>query len=106
MLPEVAPNVSLVKGWFNETLPRFLADHPEPVAFMHVDSVTYEAARTVLDLTGDRLKRGAVVVFDEYFGARGWRLGEFKAWQEFVAARGLTYEYLAFSDQAVAVVIK
>ena len=40
--------------------------------------------------------------FDEYFGYRGWKIGEFKAWQEFVEARGISYEYLAFSLQAVS----
>ena len=44
-------------------------------------------------------------MFDEYFGYRGWRMGEFKAWQQFVAARGLSYECLAFRDHAVSLVV-
>ena len=55
--------------------------------------------------SGDRFQKGTVVVFDEYFGYRGWRMGEFKAWQECVAARGLSYEYLAIHDKAVSLVV-
>jgi hypothetical protein len=43
---------------------------------------------------------------DEYFGYRGWKIGEFKAWQEFIATSGLSYEYIAFCDEPVAVLIQ
>lgn len=105
-LPRVAPNVRLVKGWFDQTLPGFLASHPGPVSFMHIDCDTYEATSTVLNLAGERIKPGTVVLFDEYFGYRGWRMGEFRAWREFIARTSLQYEYLGFSDQAVAVVVR
>jgi len=104
-LPQVPANVKLLKGWFDDTLPPFLREHPEPFSFVHIDCDTYEATANVLNLAGDRFQKGTVVVFDEYFGYRGWRMGEFKAWQEFVSARGLPYEYLAFSDYAVSVLI-
>jgi hypothetical protein len=44
-------------------------------------------------------------VFDEYFNYPGWQQHEFKAWQEFVAASGLSYEYLGLvrNNQQVAV---
>jgi hypothetical protein len=99
--PEVPANVKLIKGWFDETLPKFLSEHPESFSFVHIDCDTYEATSIVLKIAGSRFVKGTVVVFDEYFGYRGWRMGEFKAWQEFVAARGLAYKYLAFSRMAV-----
>jgi hypothetical protein len=49
---------------------------------------------------------GTVIIFDEYFGYRGWRMGEFKAWKEFVDQHGVEYEYLAFSVESVSLVIK
>lgn len=103
--PQVPANVDLIKGWFNETLPSFLQEHEQPFSFVHIDCDTYEATATILKTAGDRFQNGTVVVFDEYFGYRGWREGEFKAWQEFVAARGLGYQYLAFSDYAVSLII-
>lgn len=105
VLPEVPSNVKLIKGWFDETLPSFLHEHPEPFSFVHIDCDTYEGTTVILKMAGDRFCKGTIVIFDEYFGYRGWRGGEFKAWQEFVTARGLTYEYLAFSDYAVSLVI-
>lgn len=103
--PPVPTNVTLVKGWFDASLPPFLREHREPFSFVHIDSDTYEAASTILSAAADRFRPGTVVLFDEYFGYRGWRAGESKAWREFVAARGFTYRYLAFHDQAVALVV-
>jgi hypothetical protein len=104
-LPQVAANVSLVAGWFEQSLPRFLADHGQPFSFVHIDCDTYEATSTVLCFAADRFVPGTVVVFDEYFGFRGWRIGEFKAWREFVARCSLKYRYLGFSNEAVSVTI-
>ena len=101
-LPKVMPNVRLVPGWYDETLPRFLRENGARFDFVHLDSDTYESTRLVLELIADRITPGTVIVFDEYLGYRGWRIGEFKAWQEFVQARGRKYEYLAFTNDAVA----
>jgi hypothetical protein len=104
-MPKVEPNVRLVKGWFDQTLPGFLLESPDPFSFVHVDCDTYEAASAVLRLAGGRIKAGTVLVFDEYFGYRGWRDGEYRAWQEFVAEHGVDYRYIAFSWQAVSVIV-
>jgi hypothetical protein len=48
---------------------------------------------------GDRVGPGTVIVFDEYIVNDRWAEDEFKAFQEAVAARGWSYEYLAFSVQ-------
>ena len=101
--PKVSPNVTLVKGWFDQTLPEFLTTHRDPFSFVHIDCDTYEGASTVFRLAADRFVPGTVVLFDEYFGYRGWKLGEFKAWQEFVQRQQMAYDYLAFSDQACLV---
>lgn len=101
VLPHVPANVTLVPGWFDQTVPRFLQEHPGNLSFVHVDCDTYEATSTILSLIGDRLQSGTVLVFDEYFGYPGWQQGEFRAWQEFVA-RGLKYQYIGCSEYAVA----
>jgi hypothetical protein len=102
-LPRVANNVELVKGWFNETLPPFLSRHPGPFAFIHVDCDTYEATRTLFAAVGGRVLAGTVIVFDEYFGFVGWRVSEWKAWQEFVAEHGIRYEYIGYANVRAAV---
>ena len=102
-MPKVEPNVTLTKGWFDASVPIFLSQNKEHFSFIHIDSDTYEAARTLLQLLGDRIHSGCFIIFDEYFGYRGWREGEYKAWQEFVRGRGINYEYLGFSHIQVAV---
>jgi hypothetical protein len=102
-IPKVPKNVRIIKGWFNETLPHFLGEHPGNFSFVHIDSDTYEAAKFLLNELGPRLAQGTIIVFDEYFGYRGWRSGEFKAWQEFVESKGIQYEYLAFSESQVTI---
>ena len=52
-LPKVNKNVELIKGWFDESLPKFLETHSGTIKILHVDSDTYQAAKTVLDLLED-----------------------------------------------------
>ncbi len=96
-LPECESNVELVPGWFNETLPPFLASHSGPVAFLHVDCDLYSSTKTVLDLMGGRLTVGSVIVFDEYFNYPGWKLHEHLAFQEFIKESGKRFEYLCYN---------
>jgi len=105
-LPRVAKNVRLVKGWFDESLPGFLEQHPGPFAFVHIDCDTYEATNTVLTLLGPRFVPGTVLVFDEYIGYRRWELGEFKAWKDYVDRTGTEYEYLAFTSPRVVIQVR
>jgi predicted O-methyltransferase YrrM len=64
-LPAVEGNVQLIPGWFNETLPGFLAQNPEPVSLLHVDCDMYSSSKTVLDALAPRIVPGTVIVFDE-----------------------------------------
>lgn len=101
-LPQVERNVTLIKGWFNETLPMFLQEHAdEQCALVHVDSDLYESAVTILNLMKDRFRPGTVIIFDEYMNYPGWKNGEFRAWNEFVEETGLEYEYIGFANRSV-----
>ncbi|RBY89850.1 class I SAM-dependent methyltransferase [Blastococcus sp. TF02A-26] len=102
-LPEV-PGAELVVGWFDETLPGFLAEHPEPAAFVHLDADLYSSTKIVLDALESRLRPGTVLVFDEYFNFPDWEAHEHRAWTEFVERTGITFEYLGFTadDEQIA----
>lgn len=93
-MPAVPCNVTLHRGWFEQSLPGFLRTHPGPVRFMNVDCDIYSSTRQVLTLLADRIVPGSVIVFDEYLGYEGWREHEFRAFQEAVIEYGWRYEYL------------
>jgi predicted O-methyltransferase YrrM len=104
--PPQVPGAELVAGLFEDTLPAFLAESDEPIGFAHLDADLYSSTKTVLDLIGDRLRPGAVLVFDEFFNFPGWREHEYRAWCEFVARSGRTFEYLAYTGNNEQVVIR
>lgn len=105
VLPEVRGNVHLVKGWVQDTVPGWLADHPDsPVIFAHLDMDTYTPTRFVLDAIRPRLRPGTVLLFDELYGYPGWRGHEWKALQEALPEQ--SYRFIAFSGQAVGIMIE
>jgi len=102
-LPRVPGNVQLHAGWFDDTLPRWLEANPGPVSFIHIDCDIYSSTRTIFGQLAERIVPGTVILFDEYFNYPNWEAHEFKAFQEYVAEHGVTYRYLAFARQQVAV---
>lgn len=105
--PRVPANAELVIGWFDQTLQPFLANHPGPIKLLHIDCDLYSSTVTVLSRCVDRLQIGSVIVFDEYFNYAGWQEGEFRAFQEVIAARHIGYRYLGYAraDEQVALEI-
>lgn len=104
-VPKVLPNVHLIKGWFDETVPGFLTEHNQPFAFIHFDADTFESTRQLLALLRDRIVKGTIIVFDEYLGFPNWQKGEFLAWSDFVKEQGLEYCYLAFANTPAALMV-
>jgi len=105
-LPKVPANVLLHSGWFNESLPAFKNQHPDPIAYMHIDCDLYSSTRTIFEQLGDRIVPGTVIVFDEYFNYPNWQQHEYKAFQEFVRGHGMTYTYLGFLSYDSCVAVK
>jgi hypothetical protein len=104
-LPRFRENVKLIKGWFNGTIPVFAREHDGNCAFLHIDCDLYSSTKTIFEVLGDRIVRGTVLVFDEFFNYPGWKKGEYLAFQEFVSARQLQFKYLGYVtvDEQVAV---
>ena len=96
-LPRVNPNVTLIKGWFNETLPKFLKENQGPITFLHIDCDLYSSTKTIFDLVKGRIAHGCVIVFDELLNYPGWLDHEWKAWWELVDATGLKYEWIGMN---------
>lgn len=75
---------AFVVGWFNESIPPFMAEETGPVSFVHVDSDLYSSAITALSAVTPRLVSGAVIVFDELINYPGFRDGEIRALYEWL----------------------
>ncbi|KAK6948115.1 hypothetical protein Daesc_009879 [Daldinia eschscholtzii] len=103
--PEI-PGAELVVGWFDKTLAPFLAEHPGPIALLHIDSDLYSSAVTVLEHCGPRLVAGSIVIFDEYFNFPGWENDEHRAWHEYVERTGTRFSWLAFTADDEQVVVR
>ena len=90
-LPEVLQNVRLIKGWFKDTLPTFISNHAEDIAFINIDSDLYSAAKTILTSLNEQIVPGTIIYFDEITGwgelidqYDTWEDGEYKALLEWI----------------------
>lgn len=104
--PPTIPGATIVVGLFEDTLPAFLAEHDDPIAFLHVDADLYASTKTVLDLVGDRLQPGAVVLFDEFFNYPNWQQHEYRAFTEFIARTGRTFSFLGYTGNNEQVAVR
>jgi hypothetical protein len=106
-LPEDLPsNVQLVKGLFSETLPAFLEEHDDPVAFLHIDCDLYTSTQTVLSELQGRIKTGTIILFDEFFNFPQWQKHEYRAFMEFIAETKFSYEYIGFASAYNSVAVR
>lgn len=96
-LPRMPANVALRAGWFETSVPKFLGETPGVAGLLHMDADLYSSTRTVLSLFRERIRKGTVLVFDEYYNYPNWQEHEFKAFQEFIGETGLKYRYIGFS---------
>jgi len=103
-LPRVPTNVRLYAGWFENSLPKFVAEEKGPAAFLHIDCDLYSSTVTIFDNFADRIVPGTVLVFDEYFNYPNWQAHEHKAFEEFKKKSGLKFKAIAYSLQQVAFV--
>lgn len=95
-LPPTAENVVLVKGWFQDTLPRFLAENPNTmVDLVHIDCDLFKSAGFAMSELRSRIRGGTVIVFDEFAGIMPD--DEARAFREFVRLTGARYQYLGCS---------
>ncbi len=105
-LPAVHRNVTLIKGWFHETIPAFMSQNKGNLGFLHVDCDLYVSTKIIFDMLESRLVSGTVIVFDEFFNYPHWEEGEAKAFDEFLKRTGLSCEFLGYCGQQVAVKLK
>lgn len=106
-LPAVRKNVTLIKGFYEHTLPPFVRQHKtEKIAFIHIDCDLYSATKTVLENLSPMMTAGTIICFDEFYNYPEWEEGEYKAFTEFVEKYNIKFEYRAYVRTASRVVVK
>jgi hypothetical protein len=90
-LPRVPDGVTLIKGWFNETIPVWKQDNPDSkISMLHVDCDLYSSTKEVLTQLNSHIVPGTVIVFDDMYlwknpqGYELWHQGEYQALKEWL----------------------
>lgn len=90
-MPEVLPNVKLVKGWFNETIPNWVENYTENIKFLHVDADLYSSTKDILFLLNSKIVPGTIICFDDMYCWNNlkwyteWENGEYRALSEWLS---------------------
>ena len=66
---EIKATVTLVKGWFSETLPKYRGLH---IALMHIDADLYDSYKDCLHYLWPKVSLNGIIAFDEYHEPNKW----------------------------------
>jgi len=94
--------IELVSGWFQDTLPAFLAERRgEACSLIHLDCDVYSAASCVLNTLAreGRLVPGTVLVFDELCNYCGCEKHEWRALFELAEETGIRFQWLGIQNK-------
>lgn len=106
-LPKVRKNVTLIKGFFDATLPNFVNEHTgQTVAFIHNDSDLYSSTVTIFEELKNIIVPGTIISFDEYYNYSEWEEGEYKAFMEFTEKYKIKFEYIGYIRMGSQVAVK
>ena len=98
-LPNVNNNVTLIKGWFNKTLPEFIKTQNKKVSFIHMDADLYSSTKCIFDVLKDYIDKECIIIFDELVNYPGFDgdKGELKAFYEFITENNVNYEWIGMN---------
>jgi O-methyltransferase len=80
-------DISLVKGWFQDTLPK-TRQRIGPIALLRLDGDWYESTKCCLESLYDQVVENGFLIIDDYYSCYGAR----KATDEFRAREGIDTE--------------
>lgn len=102
-LPRISrPNLTLVKGLFDESVPRFLAEWTGRIALIHIDCVLYKSTRDCLAPILPRCQVGTVLLFDEYYNYPEFARHEWLVWREIRARHRIVAPCIAYDGRRAA----
>lgn len=71
MAMSVAKDYVILKGWFEETLPKFPSD---PIALLRMDADWYDSTKCILENLAAQVVSGGLIVIDDYYEYEGCRI--------------------------------
>jgi hypothetical protein len=91
------PRVRFIKGWFQDTLPPFLAHFTTNKALLiHCDADIYPSTLFVLCQLNSFMQAGTIVIFDDFSSM----LHDFRAWEDYTRAFCRRYKLLAAAGRS------
>ena len=99
--PDVESNVTLISGWFNDTIPKFISENKSDyISFLHIDCDIYSSTTEVFNNFYDKIKKGTVILFDELYNYPEWKDHEFKALMEFTEKYDKKFDVIAYAGSS------
>lgn len=96
-------NIHLIEGDVRTTINKYLEDNDQcRIALLHLDMDVYEPTRHVLDLCGDRMVRGGIIMIDDYNAVPGAT----QAVDEFIQGRSCSIQKLPLSHVPSFIVLE
>ena len=99
VVPDV-PGAQIIVGLVEDTLPIWTREHPDNIAFLHIDIDLYAPCKAILACLDDRIPPGAVIVFDEFREYEGCEQYEQRALREWCSERGRLVTELPVQDDS------
>jgi hypothetical protein len=96
------PNGHLIKGWYDESAPRFFRDWKGSIALLHIDCDLYSSTAIAFRYALDHCGHETVVLFDEYYNYPGFAGHEWLAWREAKDEHGILARCIAYDGRRAA----
>lgn len=99
ILPPVLHNVELIKGWFEDTLPKFAQTTAanKSIALLHIDCDLYSSTACAFRHLEKLIQPGTIIVFDEFYNYPGYENHEFKAFNEFLKTHRFKTKFIGYN---------
>jgi hypothetical protein len=69
MSRSTAKDYQIIKGWFEDTLPKFTSE--VPIALLRLDADWYESTKCILEHFAPRVASGGMIIVDDYYTWEG-----------------------------------
>lgn len=103
-------NVIIQKGWFDQTIPKFIEDNSNElhnIDFIHVDCDIYSSTKYILQSLSSIIKNNKpILLFDEFYNYKGYEDHEFKAFNEFISDVNIDFDILGHNINHQQVMVK